>query len=220
MSWHPIEQRAGARRGRQRRARAAIRQHRLGAGRREVGQAQRRPRLRERFGRRGGRDIIAGTGREGRAVHFDQPDGININVECGAVSPEALARDRARSGADIGFALDGDADRCVAVDEHGEVVDGDRLIGIIALDRSTRRAGRQHRRSQRPVERRPGEGRHAAGGRVVRTPSATSTSSTACSSSGAGLGGEKSGHVIIREHTTAATGSSPRSRCWTSLAHR
>jgi phosphoglucosamine mutase len=60
------------------------------------------------------------------------PDGSNINKLCGAMHPEALAEEVKRSRADIGFALDGDADRLVVVDENGEVVDGDHLLGALS----------------------------------------------------------------------------------------
>nr|MBA3851954.1 phosphoglucosamine mutase [Chloroflexota bacterium] len=83
--------------------------------------------------------ILAATGAS-VDVHFDQPDGTNINFACGATAPGALAALVRDDGADVGFCLDGDADRCVAIDERGEVVDGDQLIGIIALDRLARGA--------------------------------------------------------------------------------
>ena len=111
---------------------------------------------------------------------------------------------RGRAGADVGFALDGDADRCVAVDERGRVVDGDQLLGIIALDRLARGAlaGGDARR-QRALQRRSGRRRRGApAGASCARRSATSTSSTPCSSRAPALGGEKSGHVIVREHAT------------------
>ena len=133
------------------------------------------------------------------SVRFDDPDGVNINLDCGATAPGALARAGRRAGADVGFALDGDADRCVAVDEHGQVVDGDQLLGIIALDRLARgqlpegivvasvlsNGGLETRARAPPAD----------GWRGPR--SATSTSSTGCSCRAPALGGEKSGHVII-----------------------
>jgi phosphoglucosamine mutase len=141
------------------------------------------------------------------AVLFDAPDGSNINLGCGATAPEALADAVRRSGAAIGFALDGDADRCVAVDERGEVVDGDQLIGLIALDRLARGA--------------LGNGTlvvtilsngglvtavEAAGGRVERTPVGDRHISEQMKRSTAVLGGEKSGHVIVAEHASAGDG--------------
>jgi len=64
----------------------------------------------------------------------DQPDGININLNCGAVHPEKLQEAVRAHQADIGIALDGDADRCVFVCEGGQVVDGDHALAAFALD--------------------------------------------------------------------------------------
>ena len=58
------------------------------------------------------------------------PDGFNINVDCGSTHMERLQRHVVEQGLDVGFAYDGDADRCLAVDENGEVVDGDRILYI------------------------------------------------------------------------------------------
>ncbi|MBA2556128.1 MAG: phosphoglucosamine mutase, partial [Chloroflexi bacterium] len=82
-------------------------------------------------------ELLAATGAQ-ITVHFNAPDGVNINAGCGATAPDVLAERVRSDGADIGFALDGDADRCVAIDERGMVVDGDQLIGLIALDRLAR----------------------------------------------------------------------------------
>jgi len=63
----------------------------------------------------------------------DKPDGFNINEGCGAMHPENLAKVVLESRADVGIALDGDADRLVIVDEKGDVVDGDKLMGVLAV---------------------------------------------------------------------------------------
>jgi phosphoglucosamine mutase len=63
----------------------------------------------------------------------DEPDGFNINEGCGAMYPENLGRVVRDKRADLGIALDGDADRLVLVDENGEVVDGDKLMGVLAV---------------------------------------------------------------------------------------
>jgi len=63
----------------------------------------------------------------------NEPNGYNINTNCGAMHPEILANKVIETRADIGIALDGDADRIVIVDEKGEVVDGDKLIGALAI---------------------------------------------------------------------------------------
>ena len=81
--------------------------------------------------------ILAASGASVEA-HFDAPDGTNINLHCGATVPGTLAAIVAERGGDVGFSLDGDADRCVTVDERGRVVDGDQLLGVIALDRLAR----------------------------------------------------------------------------------
>src|SRR5262249_28567142 len=61
-----------------------------------------------------------------------EPDGFNINKDCGSTAPEALARKVREMRGDIGIALDGDADRVVIVDERGHVVDGDQILAVIA----------------------------------------------------------------------------------------
>jgi phosphoglucosamine mutase len=155
--------------------------------------------------------ILGATGATVEVIN-DEPDGVNINLHCGATDPAALAARVATSGADLGFALDGDADRCVAVDGSGQVVDGDRLIGLLALERLGRPGATAAEPAvgtvvvsvlsngglQQAVE--------AAGGTVVRTPVGDKYILEGMQVSGAGLGGEKSGHVIIREHTTSGDG--------------
>jgi phosphoglucosamine mutase len=151
-------------------------------------------------------EVLRGTGAD-VTTHFDAPDGTNINRDCGATVPDVLAGIVASSGGDVGFALDGDADRCVAIDEAGRVVDGDQLLGIIARDRLARGALAEatvvltilsNGGLARVVE--------AAGGRVVRTPVGDRYILDAMLLSGAGLGGEKSGHVIVREHSSSGDG--------------
>ena len=66
-------------------------------------------------------------------VMANEPNGYNINTNCGATSPEALVKRVIETRADIGIALDGDADRLVLVDEKGNIVDGDKLIGALAI---------------------------------------------------------------------------------------
>ncbi len=150
--------------------------------------------------------ILAASGASVSA-HYDQPDGLNINLDCGATVPGTLAGIVASQGGDVGFSLDGDADRCVAVDERGQVVDGDQLLGIIALDRLARGALAEdtlvvtilsNGGLARAVE--------GAGGRVLRTKVGDRYIVDSMLVSDAGLGGEKSGHVIIREHTDTGDG--------------
>jgi len=151
-------------------------------------------------------EILHATGARVTMIN-DAPDGDNINRECGATDPASLSDAVRASGADVGFALDGDADRCVAVDADGTLVDGDQVLGILALERLSR--GALDRDSlvvsvlsngglQTAVE--------SAGGRIVRTPVGDKHILAAMLVSGAGLGGEKSGHVIVREHSLAGDG--------------
>jgi len=63
-----------------------------------------------------------------------EPDGVNINLNCGALHPEVISQSVKEKGADIGIALDGDADRVIFVDENGVEVDGDQIMAICALD--------------------------------------------------------------------------------------
>lgn len=151
-------------------------------------------------------EILAATGATVEVIH-NEPDGVNINLGCGATAPASLAAAVAARGADVGFALDGDADRCVAVDAGGRVVDGDQLIGLLALDRLSRGALNggglvvsvlSNGGLRAVVE--------AAGGQVIRTPVGDKYILEGMQVSGAVLGGEKSGHVIVLEHTTSGDG--------------
>ena len=152
-----------------------------------------------------GLEILAATGARVEAIHVE-PDGVNINVESGATSPGSLARAVEERGADVGFALDGDADRLIAVDGQGRIVDGDQVLGILALERLGRDALPgglvvsilSNGGLQAAVE--------AAGGEVVRTPVGDKYILEGMQVAGAMLGGEKSGHVIVLEHTTSGDG--------------
>ena len=153
-----------------------------------------------------GPEILAATGATIETIHND-PDGVNINVGSGATAPASLAAAVKARGADVGFALDGDADRLIAVDAAGRIVDGDHVLGILALDRLERDALPERALVvsvlsngglQSAVE--------AAGGQVIRTPVGDKYILEGMQVSGAGLGGEKSGHVIVLEHTTSGDG--------------
>ena len=152
------------------------------------------------------RQILEATGAN-VDVLFNDPDGSNINADCGATCPGALAAEVAARGADVGFALDGDADRLIAVDASGCVVDGDAVLGILALDRLARNclpngalvvSVLSNGGLQKVVEQ--------AGGQIIRTPVGDKYILEGMLVNGAGLGGEKSGHVIILEYTTSGDG--------------
>ena len=76
-------------------------------------------------------DLFSGMGVDGRYI-AEEPDGMNINDECGSTHIEKLAEFVKARSFDVGFAFDGDADRCLAVDENGKIVDGDRIIAVIS----------------------------------------------------------------------------------------
>jgi phosphoglucosamine mutase len=153
-----------------------------------------------------GPDILRATGATVEVIH-NEPDGININVESGATAPASLAAAVRERGADVGFALDGDADRLIAADANGQIVDGDQVLGILALDRLERGVLPEgalvvsvlsNGGLQAAVE--------SAGGQVIRTPVGDKYILEGMQVSQAGLGGEKSGHVIVLEHTTSGDG--------------
>lgn len=153
-----------------------------------------------------GPGILAATGATVSVIHAE-PDGVNINVRAGATAPASLAAAVVAAGADVGFALDGDADRLIAVDAAGQVVDGDQVLGILALDlleRGKLPGGAlvvsvlSNGGLQAVIE--------AAGGQIVRTPVGDKYILEGMQVTGAGLGGEKSGHVIVLEHTTSGDG--------------
>ncbi len=136
-----------------------------------------------------------------------EPNGCNINDHCGAGHPEGLAAAVVAAGADAGLAFDGDADRCIAVDATGAVVDGDHIIAICALDRHARSCltgdtvvvtvmtnlGFRRAMAERGIQ-------------VVETPVGDRQVLAALDGGGYGLGGEQSGHVIFRDLATTGDG--------------
>jgi phosphoglucosamine mutase len=151
-------------------------------------------------------ELLAATGANVEVIH-NEPDGENINVGCGATAPADLAEQVIARGADLGFALDGDADRLVVVDRHGRVVDGDQLLGLCALDRLGRGALTGGILvvtvlSNGGLEMALG----ARGGQIVRTPVGDKYILDGMQVTGANLGGEKSGHVIVLDHASTGDG--------------
>ncbi|MEO8251592.1 MAG: phosphoglucosamine mutase [Chloroflexota bacterium] len=135
------------------------------------------------------------------------PDGTNINLDCGSLHPEALAAAVLAEGLEMGMAFDGDADRLIAVDEHGSIVDGDGMMGICALARLG--AGTlRNRILVTTVMSNGGLDRAivAAGGRMVRTPVGDRHVLEAMERSDATLGGEQSGHIIFRDISDTGDG--------------
>jgi phosphoglucosamine mutase len=136
-----------------------------------------------------------------------EPDGRNINDGCGSTHPDALAEAVVRTGAEVGLAFDGDADRVLAVDETGALVDGDHLIAICARDLRDR--GRlQHETVVVTVMTNLGFrlAMAADGINVVETGVGDRYVLEALENGGFSLGGEQSGHVIFRDLATTGDG--------------
>ncbi len=135
------------------------------------------------------------------------PDGRNINEKCGSTHPEQLQAVTVASGADLGVAFDGDADRCLAVDHTGALVDGDQIMGVLAL--AMREAGAlAHDTLVATVMSNLGLklAMTAAGIRVLETGVGDRYVLEAMRTGGFSLGGEQSGHVIMAEHATTGDG--------------
>jgi phosphoglucosamine mutase len=136
-----------------------------------------------------------------------EPDGLNINDGCGSTHLEALAAAVAEHGADAGIAHDGDADRCLAISADGEVVDGDQILAVLALD--LKEAGRLARDTVVATVMSNLGFRRAmqdAGISVVDTAVGDRYVLEAMRDGGYVLGGEQSGHVILLEHATTGDG--------------
>lgn len=136
-----------------------------------------------------------------------EPDGLNINDGVGSTAPEALAAAVLAHGADLGIAHDGDADRCVAVDAAGHLVDGDALLAICAL--ALREEGLLRRDSvATTVMTNLGFKRAmaAAGITVVETQVGDRYVLEAMRHHGLSLGGEQSGHLVFLDHATTGDG--------------
>jgi phosphoglucosamine mutase len=141
------------------------------------------------------------------AIH-DTPDGLNINAGCGSTHPGDLQEAVVERGADVGLAFDGDADRVLAVDHTGALVDGDQIIGICAVDLH-RRGRLAHDTVVVTVMSNLGfrQGMAEHGIAVVDTAVGDRHVLAALDEGGLTLGGEQSGHVIFREQATTGDGT-------------
>ncbi len=136
-----------------------------------------------------------------------EPDGFNINKDCGSTAPEALRRKVVEMRADVGIALDGDADRVIVVDERGHIVDGDQLMSVIA------ESWKEDARLAKPgivgtVMSNLGLERHLKeqGIELVRTPVGDRYVLEHMREHGYNLGGEPSGHIILSDYATTGDG--------------
>jgi phosphoglucosamine mutase len=136
-----------------------------------------------------------------------EPDGLNINDGCGSTHLGPLQAAVLEHGADAGFALDGDADRCLAVDHEGNDVDGDQLLAILAIGMAE--TGHLVKNTVvATVMSNLGfvQGMRAAGVGVRQTKVGDRYVLEAMKVSGYSLGGEQSGHVIMSEYATTGDG--------------
>ncbi len=145
----------------------------------------------------------------GATVHVlhDEPDGTNINAGCGSTYPEDLRKAVVQRGADAGIAFDGDADRVLAIDADGRLIDGDQIIAITAVDR------RDHGRLAKDtvvvtvmtnLGFRIGMAEH--GIKVLEVPVGDRYVLEALADEGLTLGGEQSGHVVFADLATTGDG--------------
>ena len=135
------------------------------------------------------------------------PNGLNINDDCGSTHPGVLQETVVASGADIGLALDGDADRLIVADEKGELVDGDQLMALIALGLHRRGELRGEAvvatvMSNLGLERKLSE----AGLQLHRTKVGDRYVLEEMRARGCNVGGEQSGHIILADHATTGDG--------------
>jgi len=135
------------------------------------------------------------------------PDGTNINLGCGSTHPDGLAAMVVERGLALGLAFDGDADRLIAVDEQGRLVDGDAIMGICAIHRAHAGTLRNNLvvttvMSNGGLER----ALATVGARMLRTPVGDRHVLAAMEEADAVLGGEQSGHIIFRDRTSTGDG--------------
>ena len=136
-----------------------------------------------------------------------EPNGENINLECGSLHPEALSRFVLERGADIGVALDGDADRIIFVDRHGKFVDGDKILAICGLhllseDRLKKKTVVTTVMSNIGLDR----ALRKAGGKVIRTQVGDRYVVEEMVRGHYNVGGEQSGHTIFLDYNTTCDG--------------
>ncbi|MBU1385734.1 MAG: phosphoglucosamine mutase [Alphaproteobacteria bacterium] len=136
-----------------------------------------------------------------------EPNGLNINADCGSTHPETLAEAVRTYRADIGIALDGDADRLIICDEKGQVVDGDQIMALVALDWARRgllKGGGVVATvmSNLGLERRL----QAEGLTLERTAVGDRYVMERMREGGFNLGGEQSGHIILHDYATTGDG--------------
>ena len=137
----------------------------------------------------------------------DKPNGININFNCGSVHPASLRKEVLRQKADLGFSYDGDADRVIAVDEKGNIVDGDQIMAICALN-LIKKGQLPNKTVVTTLMSNIGFDKiiEKSGGKVVRTNVGDRYVLEMMNEIKATLGGEQSGHIIFSQYSTTGDG--------------
>jgi phosphoglucosamine mutase len=136
-----------------------------------------------------------------------EPNGRNINDNCGAVAPQSMQEAVVLHGADIGIALDGDADRLIVADEHGQRIDGDQIMALVtrdAADAGTLKGGGLVATimSNLGLER----FLNGIGLNLIRTPVGDRYVVEHMRAHGFNVGGEQSGHIVLSDHSTTGDG--------------
>ncbi|MCH9740703.1 MAG: phosphoglucosamine mutase, partial [Epsilonproteobacteria bacterium] len=140
-------------------------------------------------------------------VLANEPDGYNINTNCGAMHPEALSQKVIETRADIGVALDGDADRIVIVDEQGEVVDGDKLIGALAVHLKSQNSLANDKVVSTVMSNQGLEEYLKSNGLILeRSDVGDKHVLEVMKQSGSNFGGEQSGHIIFSDFAKTGDG--------------
>jgi phosphoglucosamine mutase len=140
-------------------------------------------------------------------VYGNQPNGMNINQDCGSMHPEAVCRKVVEHKAHLGIAHDGDADRVLLCDEKGNLIDGDDIMAIAALDMLTQKTLAEKTLVTTVMSNAGLEAAiKSAGGRVIRTAVGDRHVIDEMLRHGFNFGGEQSGHLIFRDFSTTGDG--------------
>lgn len=136
-----------------------------------------------------------------------EPNGLNVNEACGSTHPEQLCRLVKEKHLDVGFAFDGDADRCIAVDSNGEIVDGDKMLYVLAK-RLKARDMLNHNTVVATIMSNSGffTSLKEAGIKCVQTNVGDRFVYECMQEKGYALGGEQSGHIILKKYATTGDG--------------
>src|SRR5213595_2582115 len=140
-------------------------------------------------------------------VYGNQPDGKNINKECGSMHPKLMCQKVWEHRADVGISHDGDADRVLLCDETGKLIDGDDIMAIAGLDMLAQNALAEKTLVSTLMSNAGLDAAiKAAGGRVIQTAVGDKNVIDEMLRNGFNFGGEQSGHMIFRDYTTTGDG--------------